>query len=84
MVAPAMPEATPPKRPGPVPDRGPSDASAGWNVLGILLAGIAVWGGAGWLLDRLLGVTAFLPVGVLVGVAASIYLVYVRYGKHPS
>lgn len=48
----------------------------GWASLGTLLAGMAVWGGAGWLVDTWLGISVFLPVGVLVGLAASVYLVY--------
>ena len=36
-----------------------------------------VWGGAGFGIDALLGITLFFPVGVLVGLAAAVYLVYV-------
>jgi F0F1-type ATP synthase assembly protein I len=54
-------------------------------VIGTLLAGIVVWGGVGWLLDRWLGFDGlFLPIGMLLGVGASIYVVYVRYGRHPD
>ena len=52
----------------------------GWASLGTLLAGMAVWGGVGWLIDTWLGLHVFLPVGVLVGLAASVYLVYVSSG----
>lgn len=65
---------------GPQPDR-PSGAAAGGAVLGTLIAGIAVWGGIGALLDWWLGIRVFLPVGVLVGAAAGVYLVVVKYGK---
>lgn len=65
---------------GPQPNR-PSDAAAGWAVLGTLIAGIAVWGGIGRLLDWLLGTSAFLPIGVIVGAASAIYLIVVKYGK---
>jgi F0F1-type ATP synthase assembly protein I len=65
---------------GQEPGRSPG-AGAGWAVLGTLIAGMAVWGGIGWLLDRWLSTQAFLPVGVIVGVASSIYLVYIKYGK---
>ncbi len=41
-----------------------SGADAGWSAVGYLLGGMIVWGGAGWLLDRWLG----LPnVGLLIG-----------------
>jgi hypothetical protein len=35
----------------------------------------------GWLLDRWLGTSFLLPTGLLVGITAALYLVYIRYGK---
>lgn len=56
-------------------------SSAAWAVLGTLMAGIAVWGGIGAVLDRWLGFGAlFLPIGVIVGVAGAIVVVVARYG----
>jgi len=53
-----------------------------WALTGTLLSGILVWGGVGYLVDRWLGFEQlFLPIGMLIGVSASIYLVYVRYGR---
>ena len=49
-----------------------------------MISGMAVWGGAGWLLDRWLDIKVFLPVGVILGAAVAIYLVVVRYGAAPS
>lgn len=57
---------------------GPGDA---WSVLGYLLSGMIVWGGAGWLLDRWLGTHFLVLIGLLLGGGAAIYLIYVRYGK---
>jgi F0F1-type ATP synthase assembly protein I len=45
---------------------------------------MAVWGGAGWLLDRWLGIEVFFPVGIILGMAVAIYLVVVRYGGVPE
>jgi hypothetical protein len=42
---------------------------------------MVVWGGVGWLLDRWLSTRAFLPIGVIVGVATAIYVIAVKYGK---
>lgn len=61
-----------------------SGSETGWAVTGTLISGIAVWGGAGWLLDRWLDIKVFLPVGVIFGAAVAIYLVVVRYGSAPS
>ena len=41
---------------------------------------MAVWGGAGWLLDRWWDITVFFPVGIIFGMAVAIYLVVKRYG----
>ena len=58
-----------------------SGASQGWAVLGTLLAGICVWGGIGWVVDLWLGTTFVKAIGVIVGAAASIYYVTIRYGR---
>jgi ATP synthase protein I len=62
--------------------RSTATANAAWSIVSYLMSGILVWGGVGWLLDRWRGGgPVFLPIGVLVGVAASTYLVHVRI-KH--
>jgi F0F1-type ATP synthase assembly protein I len=62
------------------PPRQGSGAETGWAVTGTLISGMAVWGGAGWLLDRWLGILFFAPAGILLGTAVAIYLVVARYG----
>ena len=57
-----------------------SGADTGWAVTGTLISGMAVWGGAGWLLDRWLDITVFFPVGIILGMAVAIYLVVARFG----
>jgi F0F1-type ATP synthase assembly protein I len=49
-----------------------------------MLSGMAVWGGAGWLLDRWLDTRVFAPVGILLGISVAIYLVVARYGAVPQ
>lgn len=64
-------------------ESGWAGASTAWSITGTLLAGILVWGGVGFLVDRLTGFDGlFLPIGMVVGVSASIYLVYIRHGRH--
>jgi F0F1-type ATP synthase assembly protein I len=59
-----------------------SGFGTGWAATGTLLAGILTWGGIGWVIDRLAGTgRLFLAIGMVVGAAGGIYLVYVRYGK---
>lgn len=59
-----------------------SGAGTAWAIMGTLLGGVLVWGGVGLLLDRWMGFRwLFLPIGMVVGMGASIYIVYVRYGR---
>jgi len=47
-----------------------------WNAVGTLGAGIAFWGLVGWGIDRLTGLHhVFLPIGIVLGLAAALYLV---------
>ena len=52
-----------------------------WAAVSYLITGIALWGGVGWLVDQWLDTTLFVVVGLLVGMASAIYLVYVRFGR---
>ena len=53
-----------------------------WSIIGTLLAGLAVWGGIGFLIDRLAGFHAlFLPIGLVIGAVGGVYLVVIRYGR---
>jgi ATP synthase protein I len=52
-----------------------------WSMIGTMLAGLLVWGGIGFLVDRLVGSHAlFLPIGLVVGAVGGVYLVLRRYG----
>jgi F0F1-type ATP synthase assembly protein I len=47
-----------------------------------VLAGVLLWGGIGWLVDRWIGTEPWLgAVGVLVGFAAGLYLVVLRANR---
>ncbi len=82
-----MAEDIPPRgnsRPRPAsPARQGSGAETGYAVIGTLISGMAVWGGAGWLLDQWWDTRVFFPVGVILGMAVAIYLVVARYGAAP-
>ena len=62
---------------------GPSGGEGmAWSIIGTLLAGVFVWGGIGYLLDRWIGANGLLTaVGAVVGAAGAFYLIYVRYAK---
>jgi F0F1-type ATP synthase assembly protein I len=68
--------------PGRSQGEGWKGANQAWSVTASLLAGIVVWGGVGKLLDRWLGfANLFTPIGMILGLGAAIYLVYIKYGR---
>lgn len=58
--------------------KGESDAFA---ALSLVIAGVLVWGGAGWLVSRWLDSQVFVLLGLLVGMFGGLYLVWFRYGR---
>ncbi|WP_435203192.1 AtpZ/AtpI family protein [Janibacter sp. GS2] len=52
----------------------------GSTVLAYLITGPLLFGGLGWLVDRWLGVTLFVAVGILAGMGLSLYIIWLRYG----
>ncbi len=51
-----------------------------WNVVSYLISGPVLFGGIGWALDVWLGTAFLVPVGILAGMAVSLYFVWFRYG----
>jgi F0F1-type ATP synthase assembly protein I len=63
------------RRPGEIQD-------AAWSIVSYLLSGMLVWGGVGWLVDKWTGNQAlFLPIGLVLGIAAALYLVHLRFDR---
>jgi ATP synthase protein I len=54
--------------------------STGWNVFSYLIAGMAAYGGIGWLVGRAVHVALLFPIGMMVGLAVSVGWVIYRYG----
>ncbi len=69
-------------RPGseekPSQQRGTED---GMVVLSYILAGLLFYGGLGWLGDHLWKTSWLLPLGLILGLACSTYLIVKRYGS---
>jgi ATP synthase protein I len=62
-----------------------SGMGIGWAITSTLVAGIAFVGGVGYLLDRLLDTgSGFTALGIVLGAASAIYIVYLRFGKETS
>ncbi|MBK7821290.1 MAG: hypothetical protein IPJ61_09460 [Tessaracoccus sp.] len=64
------------------PERsGPSGNEDGMVVLSYILAGIIFYGGLGWVGDHFLKTSWLLPLGLILGLVSSIYLIIKRYGS---
>jgi F0F1-type ATP synthase assembly protein I len=66
---------------------GPPNPWRGWStgfaISVYLLSAVLVWGGLGYLADHLAGTpNVFAVLGMVVGAATGIYVVYLRYGRH--
>jgi F0F1-type ATP synthase assembly protein I len=56
----------------------------GLRVLSYLIAGVALYGGLGWLADHLLGTAFWLPLGIVLGAAFAVYTIIRRFGRVES
>lgn len=52
-----------------------------WGATGLLISGVAVWGGAGWLVARWLDNQLFTMIGLLLGTGTALYAIWFRYGR---
>lgn len=53
----------------------------GMTAMSLLLSGLLFWGGIGWLVSRWLDNALYMVLGILLGVGAALYLVWIRYGR---
>ena len=56
----------------------------GWTVFSYLLAGMAAYGGIGWLIGRAVHVPLLFPIGMLVGLGISIGYIIHRFGRQQA
>lgn len=72
-----------PERPSGTPSDPPArkgEADA-WGAFGLVASGVLVWGGVGGLVSARIHNQLPLVVGLLVGMFAGLYLVWIRYGR---
>lgn len=62
-------------------DPGRNRTDDGMVVLSYVLAGLIFYGGLGWLGDYLLHTSWLLPIGLIIGLGCSTYLIIKRYGR---
>ena len=58
-----------------------NEENALWSIVGYLLSGLLIWGGIGWGFDQWSDTSYYLLIGLLLGAGASIYLVWLRFGR---
>lgn len=63
-----------------------SDSPGGdpWHAFGYLVAGVLVYGAAGWALDRWLGTSFLVAIGIIFGAGLGIYMTFARFGGLPA
>lgn len=82
----AMDPTTPRPKGDPLPPRhhvrgSARETDAATGVLAYLLGGPLTFGGFGWLLDQWWGTGFAVPVGLIGGMAISLYVIWLRYGS---
>jgi ATP synthase protein I len=71
-----------PQMDGPRKNDAWSGVGVGWSIVSHLIGAMVVVGGLGYLLDRIFDTgSGFTALGIVLGAAFGIYIVYVRYGK---
>lgn len=58
------------------------EQDSAWRAFAYLLSGPLVYGGIGALADQWLGTSWLVGVGIVAGMALSLYLIWFRYGTH--
>ena len=67
--------------PGAAPEHPPARDVDPYAVISYLLGGVILYGGIGWLLDWWLGTSGFVGGGIVLGAAAGVWLVWLRYSR---
>lgn len=52
-----------------------------WHAFGYIVSGVFVYGLIGWGLDRWLGTTFLVAVGILVGAGFGLYMTFARFNQ---
>ena len=58
------------------------ESDSAWKSVAYLITGPLIYGGLGYLADLWLGTSWLVGVGIVGGMALSLYLIWFRYGTH--
>lgn len=56
-------------------------ANDAWSAFGLMLSGVIIWGGAGYLVSRWTHHEVFTMLGLLLGTSTALYGIWIRYGR---
>ncbi|MDA8318265.1 MAG: hypothetical protein M0030_00415 [Actinomycetota bacterium] len=56
-------------------------SNAGWTIFGYMIAGMAFYGGVGWLVGYWTHIALLFPIGMLIGVGIGVFAIIYRYGR---
>ncbi|MGI8901059.1 MAG: AtpZ/AtpI family protein [Nocardioides sp.] len=78
-----MTQRLPSPAPGDAHQDGPGNTPRGdpWHAFGYLVSGVLIYGLLGWSVDRWLGTTFVVVIGILLGAALGIYMTYARFNR---
>lgn len=65
------------RSPSPHPDEAPQGDP--WHAFGYLVSGVVVYGAIGWALDRWLGTSFLVVIGILTGAALGTFMTWRRF-----
>lgn len=75
------PEPTPEEQAEELREFNMREQDSAWKAVAYLMTGPLIYGGIGYLLDRWLGTNWIVGVGIVGGMALSLYLIWFRYGS---
>ena len=57
------------------------DAGEGWRIFSSMIAGMVLYGGAGWLIGHYTGISILFPLGMLAGLVLSVLMIIFRFAR---
>jgi hypothetical protein len=60
---------------------GTMSRGTGWEIVSYLLAGMAAYGGTGWVISHYTHIPILFPIGMAIGLAISLGWVVYRFGR---
>lgn len=61
-----------------------SPAGDPWHAFGYLVSGVAFYGFLGWLVDRWLGTSFLVVLGILLGAGLGLFMTFARFNRRST